>query len=176
MHLVSNSVDVAQQQVNQVYIPFIINRQKAAKLNFGLVKSEVTALEDIANLCPNEYGDAVYQARSILFNTTKLQYSNICELGDDAAIARFSNSAKNIGSVTTIKLFPNPSNGSVTLQSDDDVTYTITVYTLLGVKMFESNITNKQNINLNHLSSATYIVHIINNGSLIKTERISIVH
>ena len=75
-----------------------------------------------------------------------------------------------------IKLFPNPSNGSVSLQADDDITYNITVYNLLGEKMFESNITNKQTINLNHLSSATYIVHIYNNGNLVKTDRVSIIH
>jgi hypothetical protein len=172
-----NLVDVAQQQVNQIYIPFIINRQKAAKLNFRLTNNEIIALENIATLCPNNYGDAVFQARSMLFNTTKLQYSNACEMSEDDANARkASTTSLSVSQKVEVTLYPNPSNGNITFQTNNDLSYNITVYNLLGEKVFESNISNKQNINLHHLSSATYIVHIINNGSLIKTERISIVH
>lgn len=139
--------------------------------------SKFSSLETIATLCPNEYGDAVFQARSMLFNTTKLQYSNACEMSEDDATARkASTTSLSVSQKVEVTLYPNPSNGNITFQTNNDLSYNITVYNLLGEKVFESNISNKQNINLHHLSSATYIVHIINNGSLIKTERISIVH
>ena len=143
----------------------------------GMRASKFSSLEAIATLCPNNYGDAVFQARSMLFNTTKLQYSNACEMSEDDVNARkASTTSLSVSQKVEVTLYPNPSNGNITFQTNNDLSYNITVYNLLGEKVFESNISNKQTINLNHLSSATYIVHIHNNDNLIKTERISIVH
>lgn len=127
----------------------------------------------MANQCPSIYGHAVYQSRSVLFNLTKKQYVNICENGK-AASQRFASAVINESAIN-VKLFPNPSNGNITLQTADDLIYNVTVYNLLGEKVFESSVSNNQTLNLAHLSSATYIVHIKQNGNLLKTERISIV-
>ncbi len=114
-------------------------------------------------------------ARSVLFNITKQQYVNACEKGDVSSSHRFASTSSSIQK-SEVSLYPNPSNGNITLQSADDLSYTITVYNILGEKVFESSASNTQSINLSHLSSATYIVKIHSNGSLIKTERISIIH
>jgi hypothetical protein len=50
------------------------------------------------------------------------------------------------------------------------------VYNVLGEKVADLTVSNKQTINLSSLPSATYVVLINYNGSLIKTERISIIH
>ncbi len=162
-----NVVDLTQQTFNAEYIAYIKNKRKVNA-------SSIIAFENMAYQCPSIYGHAVYQARSVLFNLTKKQYSNICEKGD-ASSKRFASSIISDVAVN-IKLFPNPSNGNITIQTADDLSYTISVYNLLGEKVFESSTSNNQTINLAHLSSATYIVHIQQNGNLIKTERISIVH
>lgn len=163
----SNDVDVTQQQFNAEYITYLKNKRKAKSSN-------IIAFENIAYQCPVIYGHAVYQARSVLFNLTKKQYVNACEK-DNGSSKRFASSVINQSAVN-VKLFPNPSNGNMTLQTADDLSYTIVVYNLLGEKVFESSASNNQSLNLAHLSSATYIVHIQHNGNLIKTERISIVH
>lgn len=164
----NSDVDATQQQFNTLYINYLKNNRKAKS-------SDIVDFENIAWLCPNVNGHAVYQARSVLFNLTKLQYVNACEKGDLNSSKRFASSVI-ANAPSSVKLFPNPSNGNMTLQTDDDLIYNITVYNLLGEKVFESNVSNKQSINLNNLTSATYIVHIQNNGNLIKTERISIIH
>jgi hypothetical protein len=164
----NSDVDATQQQFNTLYINYLKNNRKAKS-------SDVVDFENIAWLCPNINGHAVYQARSVLFNITKQQYVNGCEKGDANSSHRFASSVIS-NTTSSVKLFPNPSNGNMTLQTDDDLNYTITVYNLLGEIVFESSVSNKQSINLNNLSSATYIVHILNNGNLVKTERISIIH
>jgi hypothetical protein len=73
-------------------------------------------------------------------------------------------------------VYPNPSNGNITIETADDLSYNITVYNILGEKVFDNTFTNQQNINLNHLPSATYIILIKQNDTIIKTERISIIH
>lgn len=139
--------------------------------------SKFSSLETIAQQCPTYYGTAVYQARAVLFDLKHQNYRSACEMSEDDVNARkASTTSLSVSQKVEVTLYPNPSNGNITFQTNNDLSYNITVYNLLGEKVFESNISNKQNINLHHLSSATYIVHIINNGSLIKTERISIVH
>jgi hypothetical protein len=162
----TNDVDLTQQAFNTEYIAYVKNKRKVNT-------SGILAFEDMANQCPSIYGHAVYQARSVLFNLTKKQYVNICENGK-AASQRFASAVINESAIN-VKLFPNPSNGNITLQTADDLIYNVTVYNLLGEKVFESSVSNNQTLNLAHLSSATYIVHIKQNGNLLKTERISIV-
>lgn len=164
----NSDVDATQQQFNTLYINYLKNNRKAKA-------SDIVDFENIAWLCPNINGHAVYQARSVLFNITKQQYINACEKGDPNSSKRFASSVI-ANTATSVKLFPNPSNGNITIQTDDDLIYNVTVYNLLGEKVFESSVLNKQSINLNNLTSATYIIHIQNNGNLIKTERISIIH
>jgi hypothetical protein len=112
----------------------------------------------------------------VLFNITKQQYVNTCEKGSVNSSRRMANSNTDEAiSNHSVKLYPNPSNGSITLQADEDVNYSLTVYNLLGELVYSSTIAHKQTIHLTNLPSATYIVHIHNNGNLIKTERISII-
>ena len=164
----NNDVDATQQQFNILFINYLKNKRKAKF-------SDIVDFENIAWLCPNVHGHAVYQARSVLFNITKQQYVNACEKGEPNSSKRFASSVIN-NTASSVKLYPNPSNGNITIQTDDALIYNVTIYNLLGEKVFESSVSNKQSINLNNLPSATYIVHIQNNGNLIKTERISIIH
>lgn len=56
-------IDQTQQQLNNLYISYLNNKR-------SLTLADIKAMEIIAELCPNVFGTAVHQARSILFNTT----------------------------------------------------------------------------------------------------------
>ena len=65
-------------------------------------------------------------------------------------------SSTNVEFPNTIKLFPNPTTSEVALNSDKD--YQIEVFDLLGNKVMELT---GNTINMEHLSSATYIVNAL---------------
>lgn len=162
-------IDQTQQQLNNLYVSYLNNKR-------SLTTADIKAMETIAELCPITHGSAVHQARSILFNITYKRYVNTCEFSDDTKQSRFAQTTDNKIQTTDVKLYPNPSNGNVTIETADNLSYNIAVYNVLGEKVFYNTVTNKQNINLNHLPSATYIVLIKYNDGIIKTERISIIH
>ena len=128
-----------------------------------------------AYLCPNAFGHAVHQARGLLFNITHKQYSNVCETASPSS-SRMADQHVNGAMATNITLYPNPSNGNITIETADDLSYNLTVYNVLGEKVVDLTVSNKQTINVSSLPTATYIVLINRNGSLVKTERISIIH
>jgi hypothetical protein len=109
-----------------------------------------------------------------IFNITYKKYTNKCDFSDDGNQSRLA--SKQSAQVSGIILYPNPSSGTITIETADDLSYNITVYNVLGEKVFEGTVLNKQSINLNYLPSATYIGLIKQNDSIIKTERISIIH
>ena len=163
----TNDVDMTQQQFNNLYLSYLTNKRKTTV-------ADVLALETIAYLCPNAFGHAVHQARGLLFNITHKQYTNVCETTSPSS-SRMAEQQAN-GTVTNIKLYPNPSSGNITIETADDLSYNLTVYNVLGEKVVDLTVSNKQTINLSSLPSATYVVLINYNGSLVKTERISIIH
>lgn len=168
----TNDVDVTQKQFNAQYIAYLKNQRKANV-------AAILDFETLAQLCPNAYGYAVYQARTVLFNITHKQYANACEkvdLDDDSRHRMAKTPLESPAEATLIKLYPNPSNGNLMFETNDDLSYQLTVYNIMGEKVFESIVTNKQALNLNNLPSATYIVLIHYNNNLVKTERISIIH
>lgn len=162
-----NDVDVTQQLFNRYYIQFLTNAHIATQ-------TDIDAFESLAVLCPNVNGNAVYQARAVLFNLTKEQYVNACEGNMETNGQRLMQTQATAGS--SIKLYPNPSNGNIVFESGNEQSYELAVYNLLGEKVFESKLSNKQSINLGFLPSANYIVNISQDGVFVKTERLSIIH
>jgi hypothetical protein len=126
--------------------------------------------------CPMQFGNAVSQARSVLFNVTNVLYSNVCEAIAPPNGHRLANQATNANPIATIKLYPNPSNGLVTFTSNTELSYNISVFNILGEAVANVTLKNEQIINLSSLPPATYVVLINYNGSLVKTERITIIH
>jgi hypothetical protein len=164
----TNDVDMTQQQFNNLYIAYLQNKRKVSNNN-------ITTLETMASLCPSAYGQAVHQARNLLFNITHKQYRHKCEKSDDNDNHRMASAPYPLERAG-VRIYPNPSAGNITIETADDLSYNLTVYNVLGEKLIDVTVANKQSINLNSLPSATYIVLINYNGSLVKTERISIIH
>jgi hypothetical protein len=164
----ANDVDVTQQQFNTLYLNFISNNRNATI-------SDVQQLETIANLCPNANGLAVHQARTVLFNITHKQYVNTCEITQPANGNRLTAPKADATDGTNIMLYPNPNDGLFTIETNDEQSYQLQVYSLLGELVFEKTVSNKEQINLLHLSSSTYITKIVKDGAVIKTARICII-
>jgi thiol-disulfide isomerase/thioredoxin len=73
-----------------------------------------------------------------------------------------------------LNIFPNPSNGNFTLEMEDESSnqVMIEVYSLLGNKLWEKQITsqagmNSTEISLNSFASGTYLLNITTNGKTI---------
>lgn len=85
--------------------------------NFSAADS--SSLYDLASLCPGNEGPCVYQARA-LYNViykTVLQVTENCDL-EEQGERRFATSlSKKLSKEWTIELFPNPSNGELTLRN-----------------------------------------------------------
>jgi CRISPR/Cas system-associated protein endoribonuclease Cas2 len=76
---------------------------------------------------------------------------------------------------TSIKFYPNPNDGMFTIETNDEQSYQLQVYSLLGELVFEKTVSNNEQINLLHLSSSTYITKIVKDGNVMKTARICII-
>ena len=105
---------------------------------------------DVANFPPynnTQYGNAVFPSGTKI--TWNVNYYNTFILFDLNA----QNLASNLPNQTTPTLYPNPTSSLLALNSDKD--YDIEVYDMLGNKLMALT---GNNINMEHLSTATYIV------------------
>jgi len=73
--------------------------------------------------------------------------------------------------VNSYSLYPNPSNGIVTIKSDDKIK-TLKVYNMIGNLVMIKNISNTQSIlNIEHLTNGVYFMELnLDNGSLINSK------
>lgn len=94
------------------------------------------------------------------FNEPVITDPAIFEVSISTDISEFASSS--------FELFPNPTNGSVTIISSESMDL-IRVLQLDGRMVFEKQINNKsENLDLEHLSAGTYIVSIVHeNGSIV---------
>ncbi|MBK7968712.1 MAG: T9SS type A sorting domain-containing protein [Bacteroidetes bacterium] len=100
----SETIEVNEQVVNEIYLSVIGQEQ------FQLGDDAINQLEDIAAQCPLAGGNAVFKARAILsLINDELDYNdiNICL---QAGIL-----LRQIPKKPTARLYPNPTNNSVTL-------------------------------------------------------------
>jgi hypothetical protein len=65
-----------------------------------------------------------------------------------------------------INLYPNPSNGKISISSKDFEINKIQIYNLLGELMFEDNaLGTPSQVDLSHLSNGMYVVKIMDSES-----------
>ena len=69
----------------------------------------------------------------------------------------------------------NPNNGIFTFESNDELSYELEVYNMLGEKMLKQSVSNKQEVNMQNMPSSTYIIRVVRNNEVIKTTRICII-
>jgi len=69
-------------------------------------------------------------------------------------------------------IFPNPANKDVTLLTNDNDLYTINIMNLTGQLIMSLQCENNQKINIEGLSSGFYIVSIISDSGLVKSQKL----
>jgi hypothetical protein len=78
--------------------------------------------------------------------------------------------------LSDINLIYHPNNSTITFETGNGLTYELTITNLLGERLFDGPVRDKQLLNLNHLPPATYFLVVKFNGNLIKTERINVIY
>jgi len=73
--------------------------------------------------------------------------------------------------IDNIKIKPNPSNGHFTIKTPDQLNYKLTIYSNIGHRVFDKNITNQiTNINLSNHKKGIYIIQLQNQQNLFTTK------
>ncbi len=88
------------------------------------------------------------------------------------------NAVKNIASpAVEIQIFPNPANNELTIKTTNTPPYTISIYNMIGQKVYILHTTQlQQTINTSELPAGLYNVIITDNGGNRQNTKVSIVH
>lgn len=169
---ITNDITQTQNNFNTLYINGINNQ------------SDFDNLQHLANLCPNQYGNAVFQARALLqiYTYQYVEYNDSCYT--DKLNSRFGYSDEEETSVSVAdgvqaKLFPNPNNGNFTLAYDLKKNNEATVFIIdvTGKEVYQSTIDNLENtkqINTSYLQSGIYFIQLRNDKTLLWTDKVMI--
>jgi hypothetical protein len=168
----SNDITQTQNAYNTLYINGINNQ------------TDLDNLASIADLCPSQYGTAVYQARALLQTLTFVgkEYNDSCYT--DKLTARMgydeeSNTSVTVAKGVQAKLFPNPNNGSFTLTYDlKTLTEAkLSIYDISGKLVYIKtidNIDSSININTINLNNGIYFIQLSDTTNLLWTDKLVI--
>jgi hypothetical protein len=164
----SNTFESLQKKVNSAYLSYLSNNQV-----FSV--SDLTVLRQIAGLCPFTEGTAVWQARSLLAGIDFASYMHSCETITIPTGAQQGSENSFTETGTDIGIFPNPNSGSFNVVFSNNFSETnIAVYNMLGVLVMKKEIKagNENVFVVDGLEEGVYVVKVIADGSVLKTERI----
>lgn len=157
----STTAEWNQQQFNTIFL---------STLMIGIDTLSVLQESDlfaIASQCPNEGGDAVWQARALLnwMLHSSLEFSDSCY--SSARVKMPTDSARSYKS----KVYPNPNNGSCTIEYDlhNYSSGSFLVIDLTGRVLFATEIDPlnfQQVVELNGLANGPYIYKVFGDGEL----------
>ena len=143
----------------------------------SLTESARTTLTAIANQCPLEGGDAVYQARAMLEPELYADAETCVPLEQREERMPQSQPAINDG----VSIYPNPTSGELTLLSGRtciaDCIGLVSVFDLRGTEVTNLQVDlslQAQIISLRGLPSGVYLFQVTQNGRSIITERVVI--
>jgi hypothetical protein len=147
---------------------------------------QADTLRALAIKCPYEEGVAVYYARAMMYEIEGFQaYMNECERVSGGSSARKSHhendiDAPNITSNSMVKLYPNPANNELSIESSlsDLKNGSIEIYNLLGVQQYFQALKTgyiKFGISLVEYPQGIYIYKIRISGEPAKTGKLVIV-
>jgi hypothetical protein len=146
----------------------------------GLTAQEIIILQGIAQLCPFTDGNAVYLARGLLAPIDTIEYISSCEGETEENSERIAAPYVQESNSASFKLYPNPTNGSVTLdyQLNETETGKLDVYTITGNLVISIDLDNAQKsktVTLPQIDSGVYLYKVTVNGELKKVERLVII-
>ena len=141
----------------------------------SLVSSgQISDLQTMAALCPFTDGLAVYQARALMRNwDDSTRYYNDCENTApelNNTNARFTNNAAQYEKLPAV--YPNPTNGSLIVNSGCK-NCIFEVYDIAGKKVLSQKLNeNETKVELSSLNSGTYLYNIIQDGVVLKADKL----
>ena len=150
------------------------------QLNGGaFTVQELSDLRTIAQLCPFTDGNAVYIARGLLEPIDTTDYDNPCE-GDEQNNGRYAAPDMQQDSTFSFRLYPNPSNGEISLeyQIGGSETGRLEIYSAMGSFVTSIVLTpgqQVQQITLPQLDAGIYLYKVTVNGEMKLADRIVII-
>lgn len=168
----SNDITQTQNAYNSLYINGINS------------KTDMDNLASLADLCPQQYGTAVYQARALLQTLMFVSkvYVDSCYTKDLSNRLGYDETKEtSISTITDVqaKLYPNPNNGSFMLAYDlkTNNEADISIIDIAGKTVFTGRLDNLNNvvqINISYLQSGIYFVQLSKNKSLLWIDKLII--
>lgn len=128
-----------------------------------LASGDLTTLEGIAEQCPLEGGDAVYEARAIVAYLTGASFDDedICALAEERHQAEKPEKAT---ALSRIVLYPNPTTGLLTWSGIVDQTVILRIYNSLGQLQMEQDLSGAST-QIGHLPGGLYQIQLLDSQS-----------
>ena len=157
-----------------------INQRTVNGLAFNLLLSDtlatgaLAALESIAEQCPLEGGDAVYEARSIVSYFTGQDY-NDADICEDAQRQQRPGAPNKTSTVFRSAIYPNPTADRIYWNNTDARPLTLRVFNSLGQLVMEL-LSVHDNADLSGLPEGLYTVQLIVSESAVNiTQKVQII-
>jgi hypothetical protein len=129
--------------------------------NYNFDESELKKLQQIASLCPYEYGNAVYMARAVLSNIDTTIYINECEESEGNNGEKRMIFKDNANKDIIISIYPNPAQSELHIDFNRDVYAKIELMDYLGKVVLIRNIKDLNNIiPIQNCNSGVYFLKV----------------
>jgi hypothetical protein len=168
----ADSMQLLQKQVNASFINYLIN-------GFTFAPVDISSLKQIAPLCSVVYGNAVWEARSLILGIDNTQYFNPCEIITRPVTTSNRLMQNEVSEITnenkTASVYPNPNMGNFTIPITGKFTQlNVEVYNVLGAVVLNRQfiLENATQLQIEGLNEGVYMVKISGDGLFLKTERV----
>ena len=167
-----NMIETNQQQFNELYLLRLADESHA----YSEIEKE--ALYGIANQCPLEGGNAVWQARVLIWDleNTPVEFIDNCTTAERRSSTVANKAQENTSG--DFNLYPNPNNGEMILTYHLEESGTMAIYDLTGKRITQyalSSKNNKLNINEHSLQAGVYFYTIAVNNKIVKQDKLVII-
>jgi hypothetical protein len=137
-------------------------------LNDSLQTGDLATLESIAETCPLEGGDAVYEARAIVAHITGASFddADLCTVSLERTHAE-KPEAETAGKIV---LYPNPTAGQVYWTGTGDQPIRIRVFNALGQQLAEV-VSTTGYANLDHLQQGLHHIQLLSLDNVVLAAR-----
>ena len=169
----SNQIQANQKLINYYYL------LKLNDENYQYTSSDSSAIYSVASQCQNEGGSIVWQARMMYFDIIgdRISFDDNCILMGKNFVSHSNTIAEEN---TSIKLYPNPNNGTMTLEYKiaDSQSGIININDITG-KQIKSIVFKGSNtsisIDASELGAGVYLYDVMINNTKVNTDRLVII-
>jgi hypothetical protein len=169
-----NTIESNQQVVNALIISQLLDSA------YIYTTADLSALYDIALLCPVTSGYAVYQARNMLMSIEEkvIDFEDHCEEAELRLAEKLT--AMKREATHSFRLYPNPNNGNMLLEyniAESDAGF-FEITDITGKKILRNELQkgeNKLRVKNEQLEAGVYIYHIVINNKIVKSDKLLII-